>query len=302
MRTQVSQQACWRFAREFRAVSTFAGGVDISKQGVTISKCEVGGTSSDGDRPRTVLKLAPEIANTNVLLGTSAVRVINPRTGNSTLVYGQHDTASQVTVVSERLVNELDLNVNSDHVLNIRMLAEQTTKSAGFTELKLQSLTTNEVFEIKNALVVSNFIDNEGALPHSVNVRNLNHFKGVEIPEISYRKSIDILIRQTDILLLTVLKEREGLLRDEPNLVITRLGPIASGGCANLGSNLPQNQKVKLREDSDSCETCNNLKQEIAILKESVRNFEREDELIQPSKHDEIARGMVEANVKVING
>ena len=268
-------------------VSTVAGGVDKSKQDVTISKCEVGCTN--GDRLRTVLKLAPEIANTNVLLRTSAVQVINPRTGNSTLVYAQHDTASQVTLVSERLVNELDLNVNFDHVLNIRTLAEQTTKSAGFTELKLQSRTTNEVFEIKNALVVSNFMDDEGALPHSVNVRNLNHFKGIDIPVISYRKSIDVLIGQTDKLLLTVLKEREGLLRDEPNLVITRLGPISSGGRANLGSNLPQNRKVKLREDSDSCETCKHLKQEIATLKESVRNFEREDELIQPSKHDEIA-------------
>ena len=260
-------------------VSTVAGGVDKSEQGVTISKCEVGGTSLNDDRPRTVLKLAPEIANTNVLLRTSAVRAINPRTGNSTLVYAQHDTASQVTLVSERLVNELDLNVNSDHVLNIRTLGEQTTKIAGFTELKLQSLTTNEVFEMKNAVVVSNFMDDEGALPHSVNVRNLNHFKGVKIPVISHRKSIDILIVQTDKLLLTVLKEREGLLRDEPNLVITRLGPIASGGRANLGSNLPPNRKVKLREDSDSCETCKHLKQEIATLKESVRNFKTEDEL-----------------------
>ena len=155
---------------------------------------------------------------------------------------------------------------------------------------------------MKNALVVSNFMDDEGALPHSVNVRNLNHFKGVGIPVISHPKSIDILIGKTDKLLLIVLKEREGLLRDEPNLVITRVGPIASGGRANLGSNLPPNQKVKLRQDSDSCNTCKHLKQEIATLKESVRNFEREDELIQPSKHDKIARGMVEANVKVING
>ena len=126
-----------------------------------------------------------------------------------------------MALVSERLVNELDLNVNPDHALNIRTLAEQTTKSAEFTELKLQSLTTNEVFEIKDAVVVSNFINYEGALPHSVNVRKLNYFKGVEIPVISHGKSIDILIGQTDKLLLTVLTEREGLIQDEPNLVIT---------------------------------------------------------------------------------
>ena len=158
----------------FVPVSSVAGGVAKSEQVVTDGEIEVGGTSSDGDRPRTVLKIVPEIANTNVLLRTSAVRVINPRTGNSTLVYAQHDTASQATLISHKLVNELDLNVNTDHALNSRTLAEQTTKSAEFTELKLQSLATNQVFEIKYALVVSNFMDEEGALPHSVNVRNLN--------------------------------------------------------------------------------------------------------------------------------
>ena len=44
-------------------------------------------------------------------------------------------------------------------------------------------------------------MDDEGALPHSVNVRNLNHCKGVETPVISNRKSIDILIGQTNKLL-----------------------------------------------------------------------------------------------------
>ena len=96
-------------------------------------------------------------------------------------------------------------------------------------------------------------MDDEGALPHLVNVRNLNHFKGVEIPVISHRKSIDILIGQTN-KLLYVLTKREGLVQDEPNLVITRL--IASGGRANLGPNLPQNLKVKIKEDTHPYETC----------------------------------------------
>ena len=80
-------------------------------------------------------------------------------------------------------------------------------------------------------------MDDEGALPHSVNVRNLNHFKDVEIPVISHLKSIDILIGLTN-KLLYVLTKREGLVQDEPNLVITRLGPIACGNRANLEPNL----------------------------------------------------------------
>ena len=53
-----------------------------------------------------------------------------------------------------------------------------------------------------------------------------------------------------------------------------------------------------------NCDGCEweQLKQEIAGLKESLRNYEIEDEVKQPSINDEIARQVVESNVKVING
>ena len=40
----------------------------------------------------------------------------------------------------------------------------------------------------------------------------------------------------------------------------------------------------------------------MAGLKESLRNYEIEDEVKQPSINDKIARQVVESNVKVING
>ena len=49
-----------------------------------------------------------------VLLRTSAVRVINPHTGESTLACAQHDTASQVTLISDALKTELGLETNTD--------------------------------------------------------------------------------------------------------------------------------------------------------------------------------------------
>ena len=58
----------------------------------------------------------------------------------------------------------------------------------------------------------------------------LKHFHGVEIPVIPEHKCVDVLIGQSDKALITVLKELEGSNSNEPNLVITRLGPIASGG------------------------------------------------------------------------
>ena len=53
--------------------------------------------------------------------------------------------------------------------------------------------------------------------------------------------------------------------------------------------------------DCDGFE-CEQLKLEIVGLKESSRNHEIKDEIKQPSINDEIARQVVESNVKVING
>ena len=61
-----------------------------------------------------------------VLLRTSAVRVINQTTGCSTLAYAQHDTASQATLISDSLREELGLEVTTDPFITIRTLADQT--------------------------------------------------------------------------------------------------------------------------------------------------------------------------------
>ena len=82
-----------------------------------------------------------------------------------------------------------------------------TTSSGGLTKHTFQSLSTDEIFQIKNALVVPEFAHDEGTLPHAENVEKLEHFRGVTISVIAQRKSIDILIGQTDKSLLTVLEE-----------------------------------------------------------------------------------------------
>ena len=98
-----------------------------------------------------LVSLKAKSINHNVLLRTSAVRVIKPRTGKSTLAYAQHDTASQATLVSKRLIEELELDINTDYNLTIRTLADQTTVSKGLVAFSLQSLTSNEYFDVKDA-------------------------------------------------------------------------------------------------------------------------------------------------------
>ena len=279
-----------------RCVDVGAAGVENSGSSNVLDNDNI---NTERNQP-VVRKLTPN--NNNVLLRTSAVRVINPCSGKSVLAYAQHDTASQATLISERLKNELDLNVDTKSTVTIRTLADQTTKSGGLAEFILQSLTTNEKFEIKKALVVPEFTDDERTLPHAVNVKNLDHFKGVEIPVITERKSVDILIGQTDKLLLTVLEERESINPDDPNYVLTRLGPIASGGLIGVGSKPCQTLKVQTTSECcDECE-CDQLKQEISELKDSLRNYQMDDEVIQPSVNDDIARQLVESNVRVKNG
>ena len=176
-------------------------------------------------------KICP--SNKIVLLRTCAVKVINPRTGRFTLAYVQHDTASQETIMSKSLMDELGLVASKRSEIHIRTLANEFTPCRGVVNFELESLTTGERFDVENALVVPELVDDECVLPHSVDTSGLEHFDGVNIPTLPYKKCIDILIGQTDKFLLTVLKEREGIRPEDPNYVLTRLGPIASGGCVD---------------------------------------------------------------------
>ena len=132
---------------------------------------ETRGSSSE-DEQSIVRKLTPNNDNT-VLLRTSAVRVINPSTWRSTIVYAQHCTTSQVTLICERLKNELNLVVDKKRNITIPTPVQQTTSSSGLTEFTFQSLSPDEIFRIKNALVVPEFADDESILPRAVNVKKL---------------------------------------------------------------------------------------------------------------------------------
>ena len=87
------------------------------------------------------------------------------------MAYAQHDTASQATLNSKSLRDELGLATKTDHAITIRTLAEQTMHSGGLTNFEIESLSNKETFAIKNALVVPDFINDENVLPHAVNTQ-----------------------------------------------------------------------------------------------------------------------------------
>ena len=72
-----------------------------------------------------------------------------PAPGGKLLVYAQHDTVSQATLISERLKNELDLAADKNWTIAIRTLAQQATSSGGLTEFIFQWLSTDRNFSYK---------------------------------------------------------------------------------------------------------------------------------------------------------
>ena len=193
-------------------------------------------TGCNGNRDYTVRKMSCLDKGT-VLLPTSALRVVNPDTGLSTLAYAQHDTGSPETLVSDNLRKELGLNTAPDPTVTIHTLADQRVITDGRTDFNLQSLINGEEIAIKDAIVVPEFLDDQAALPHAVDTNSLGHVDGVEIPLAPDRDRIDVLIEQSDKTLLAVLKERESADSEEPSYDLTRLGPVARGGRVRLESN-----------------------------------------------------------------
>ena len=220
-------------------------------------------SSSEENKHVVARKICP--SNKVVLLRTCVVKVINPRTGRFTLAYAQHDTASPCR---------------------------------GVVNFELESLTIGERFDVENALVVPELVDDECVLPHRVDTSGLEHCDGVNIPTLPYKRCIDILIGQTDKFLFTVVEEREGIRPEDPNYVLTRLGPIASDG-----RNCSERKLHTLKVNLECCNKndCIKLRQEVSALREQLRRYILEDEEIQVSASDEIARELVEPNVNVVN-
>ena len=97
----------------------------------------------------------------------------------------------------------------------------------------------------------------------------------------------------------TVLEEREGF---NSNYVLTRLGPMASGGSMDICSNLINSRRAVVNLCKCNARECENLRLENASLKENLRKIELRDEELLPSREDDMARFLVEPNITMVNG
>ena len=136
-----------------------------------------------------------------------------------------------------------------------------------------------------------------------MDVSGSEHFVGVYITFATERGRVDVLIGQADKALLTVFEKREGVDPEEPNYVLTRLGPVASGG--RPGGNfcsLRSLSLLRVNVSSSVGNDYNKLKEENVALKQSSREYELFSKVIQPSKNDELAMKLLKPNIKVVEG
>ena len=87
-----------------------------------------------------------------------------------------------------------------------------------------------------------------------MDITTLEHFDRVEIPVAANRECVDILIGESENSLLTVLEQREVKNPHQPNFVLTRLGPVASGGRVPCGSDNFSSRKVSIDCATVECE------------------------------------------------
>ena len=229
-----------------------------------------------------------EAQQTGILTRISAVQISNPCTGKNTLVYAQHDPGSQVTLISKTLLEELDLVPVGKSQITLHTISSSETSELENVVFNLKSLHNNKHFLGLQALVVSPWSDEGYTLPHCQDLSEYPQFDDVVPYMIPERSGVDVLIGLDNSALMRVLQERTGN-EGEPHAIETPLGWIASGGKFQKGMNC-QTHKISVSD---------NIR--IKELEQLVREFTKEDEVIQPSVNDKKAQQLVEDNIRVID-
>ena len=171
-----------------------------------------------------------KIGSTNAALNCIvAARVINPQTGKSKLVYCQQDGGSQLTIISNKLVEELKLEPYDQASFGIESMTGATLTHSDLIRFNLQSLFSDETFALSNVVTHSPWLDDMNTLPHRQDMSTFAHFKDVELFELPENTTVDLLIGNDNAFFMTVLEERVGASRSDPHAILTPLGWLGCG-------------------------------------------------------------------------
>ena len=229
-----------------------------------------------------------EAQQTGILTRISAVRIINPRTGNNVLVYAKHDPGSQVTLISKTLLKELDLVPVGKSRITLHAISSSETSELENVVFDLKSLHNDKNFLGLQAFVIAPWSDEGYTLPHCQDLLEYPYFDDIIPCILPERLSVDVLIGLANSALMRVLQERTGN-KGEPHPIENPIRWITSGGKFQKEISW-QTHKISVSDNT-----------RIKELEKLVREFTEEDEVIQLSVNDKKAQQLVEDNIKVID-
>ena len=229
-----------------------------------------------------------------VLTRILALRVINPQTGNSLNIYAQHDSGSEVTIVSDSLVNELGLENEGTSRIILHTVTERKKSDFHCVSFDVEALHNGDHFNIQQALVMNNWSDDSYTLPHDYDLSEYSQFDYVECEVLPDRKCVDILLGLDNFHVMTSLKERRGR-RGEPHAIKTPIGWVALGGSGKTYSY--HSMRVSVNTNCESNE------EKILELQQVIWDMTLENDETQLSRSDREAKQIVEgSNTTVVDG
>ena len=233
----------------------------------------------------------------------TAARIINPVNGKSRLVYVQHDPGSQVTLVSNKLVQDLGLTAFDNVSFEMQTMTSCKATTADLVKFNVQSLHAGEIFCNVVSVVNEPWSDDENTLPHKQDLSVYEHFNDIEIVCLDNCHNVDVLLGNDNAHLMYAKQERMGKSQTDPHVLLSPLGWLAVGGKTSL-SEVPvkvlranvedkQSKTLSLQQAIDRKDA------EIAQLRSVVKELSVEDEILQWSRTDTIASQLVEPCIKV---
>ena len=131
----------------------------------------------------------------------------------------------------------------------------------------------------------------------------MQHFDGVKLVTLDSCDTVDIIIGNDNAFLVCTMEERMGESRGEPHAILTPLGWMASGRRSPLYARATKVLRVQACVANDDLSQCKlDLEARdrgIAVLKGQLRDLAVQNEALDLSRTDKIAKGLIKPNVKL---
>ena len=111
------------------------------------------------------------------------IRVIDNRSGASTTVYAMLDTGSDRDVISERIVDELNI-LTSSKLMTVKTVNSEDTRHRNVADFRLESLDREYVADVEEALVGKLLTSSSDIPPCRRDLSDLPYLQDVQFDEI----------------------------------------------------------------------------------------------------------------------